>query len=105
MGSPGRLRQHNGELAGGATQTARHRPWRVVLTITGFHTRQQALQFEFAWRRVHRRMRAAYTLDGRRTSLDALRRRERWSSRAPLASEVPLRVHEDGNDPPLENQR
>ena len=92
-----RLREHNGELAGGARQTRSGRPWCLACTVEGFETRQQALQFEFAWRRVHRtevrhgRVRG-YGVAARRASLDVLMARERWSSRAPLASTVPLRV-------------
>jgi len=87
-----RLRQHNGDLSGGAAQTASGRPWRVVLLVQGFRTRQEGLQFEYAWRRVHRRLRRPYTVAGRRASLEHLRTLPRWSSRAPPASEVPLRV-------------
>lgn len=89
-----RLRQHNGELVGGAAQTVAGRPWTLALRVTGFRTRREALQFEFAWRRVHRHMRPRprYDLEGRRASLEALMARERWSRNAPLASEVPLHV-------------
>ena len=93
-----RLRQHNGELAGGAAQTQRGRPWRHVVLVDGFRTRQEGLQFEYAWRRVHRRQRCAYSVAGRRKSLEALLALARWSRNAPLASEVPVCVHdvEDG---------
>ena len=87
-----RLRQHNGELSGGAKQTETARPWTVRIIVTGFRSRQEALQFEFAWRRVHRRGRHAYSVVGRRNSLRKLCEMTRWSRNAPLASEVPLRV-------------
>lgn len=45
---PRRLRQHNGELSGGAKSTRRYRPWSTVLHVEGFETRGQALQFEWA---------------------------------------------------------
>lgn len=89
-----RLRQHNGQLAGGAAQTARGRPWAHVLAVRGFRTRQEALQFEYAWRRVHRRRRDPYTVAGRRASLAALLALERWSRAAPPAADVPLEVVE-----------
>jgi predicted GIY-YIG superfamily endonuclease len=89
-----RLRQHNGELAGGAAQTARGRPWRHVLVVEGFGTRRHALQFEYAWRRVHRRRRCAYTVAGRRASLAHLMALPRWSRNAPPAAEVRLVVRE-----------
>ena len=43
-----RLRQHNGELRGGARFTRRHRPWRMALLLHGFPCYTQALQFEWA---------------------------------------------------------
>ena len=66
-----RLRQHNGALCGGAAQTRVGRPWTLHTTVAGFVTRQQALQFEFAWRRVHRtrRPRPPYTVAGRCAAL------------------------------------
>lgn len=89
-----RLRQHNGELVGGAAQTSRGRPWHHVLLVQGFVTLQQGLQFEYAWRRVHRRHKCPYTVTGRRRSLELLMKMERWSRNAPLAAEVPLLVTE-----------
>ena len=50
-----RLRQHNGDLVGGAKYTRTGRPWTVVYTVGGFLNRQQALQFEWAVRHKGRR--------------------------------------------------
>ena len=46
-----RLRQHNGELAGGALKepSKRGRPWRLQAIIRGFARKESALQFEAAW--------------------------------------------------------
>lgn len=41
-----RLRQHNGEIAGGAGYTAKYPPWTPIYIITGFSDRRNALRFE-----------------------------------------------------------
>ena len=43
-----RLRQHNGEITGGAKKTSYARPWRMICFICGFPTHRSALQFEYA---------------------------------------------------------
>lgn len=44
-----RLRQHNGEIQGGARRTRRSRPWQFVTVVQGFLDEKSALQFEWAW--------------------------------------------------------
>jgi predicted GIY-YIG superfamily endonuclease len=46
-----RLRQHNGELQGGARAT-HGSSWNRIITVTGFPTQQAALQFEWKWKRL-----------------------------------------------------
>lgn len=58
-----RLRQHNGELSGGAYATA-GRKWERIGYVSGFPDHRAALQFEWRWKQISRR------LDG-----DPLRRR------------------------------
>ena len=43
-----RLRQHNGEVAGGAKHTSRARPWAMQCVLSRFSTHAVALQFEWA---------------------------------------------------------
>lgn len=50
-----RLRQHNGDIAGGARYTRAHRPWQVHATIEGFRDAREARQFE--WYMHHPRAR------------------------------------------------
>ena len=47
-----RIRQHNGEICGGASATRRMGgPWRPLLVIAGFESNREALQCE--WRMKH----------------------------------------------------
>ena len=41
-----RLRQHNGEIGGGANETTEHRPWKQLAILRGFTGRSQACKYE-----------------------------------------------------------
>lgn len=43
-----RLRQHNGELKGGARYTSRHRPWQIAMVIGPYTSRSEGCKVE--WR-------------------------------------------------------
>ena len=86
-----RIRQHNGELAGGARRT-HGRAWAVCVAVTGFGEWKDALRFEYAWRRVCRRCKGR-GVEWRMRGLVLLMSKTRWSSTSPLASTVPLVVH------------
>jgi predicted GIY-YIG superfamily endonuclease len=45
-----RLRQHNGELSGGAKYTHKTKGWKRICSIGEFPTQRDALQFEWAWK-------------------------------------------------------
>lgn len=55
---PHRLRQHNGELMGGAKRTKKWRPWVPVCLIKGFYESSSALRFEYRLQRPKRRRKA-----------------------------------------------
>lgn len=62
-----RIKQHNGELEGGAKRTKQGRPWQVVCIISGFPTCNAALQFEYAWHQIRApRRRTTNGSDGKR---------------------------------------
>lgn len=42
-----RLRQHNGEIVGGAKRTSKGRPWTPICIIKGFLDNSSALRFEY----------------------------------------------------------
>lgn len=47
-----RLRQHNGEITGGAKCTSRGSGWKRICHVVGFPTSKAALQFEWRWKRL-----------------------------------------------------
>jgi predicted GIY-YIG superfamily endonuclease len=86
-----RLRQHNKELAGGAKYTTAFAPgWTHKCIITGFQTKQQALQFE--WAVKHCRPRGKGGITNRMLKLQATLSKDKWTSKACNACDVPLEV-------------
>lgn len=49
-----RVRQHNGEIVGGARRTKAGRPWECVAVVEGFADNVAAMQFEWAWQHTGR---------------------------------------------------
>jgi predicted GIY-YIG superfamily endonuclease len=47
-----RLRQHNGELTGGAKYTSFGGPWTLAILVGPFPTYQHALHFEWHWKHI-----------------------------------------------------
>jgi predicted GIY-YIG superfamily endonuclease len=82
-----RLRQHNGELVGGARRTQGRGPWRVHSSVSGFRTWTETLQFEWALKYRFRRCRC---VQSRETALQNLMVASKWTSNAPPAADVPL---------------
>jgi len=77
-----RLRQHNGEIAGGAKATSRNRPWHYYAILSGFPDHNNALSCE--WRIKHptnsRRRPAKYCgVNGRILGLNEVLKLEKWT--------------------------
>lgn len=86
-----RLRQHNGELQGGAKAT-RGGSWTRVCTVAGFPTQQSALQFEWKWKYLTRKTKGVSAVERRLHALEQLVNSEQSTSNAlPFSSyEAPL---------------
>ena len=91
-----RLRQHNKELKGGAKATSikveRGETWHRHRYVSGFPTWQSALQFEWRWKQIHRRLprngKVGWSpLDNRMRALETLLSLDRPTSKALLYSE------------------
>lgn len=75
-----RLRQHNGEISGGAKATS-GKAWKRVCYVTGFPHERAALQFEWAWK--HRsKGKAGNALERRKAALQELLICEKPTSKA-----------------------
>ena len=98
-----RLRQHNKEIKGGAMATSakvvRGETWTRHCHVSGFPTWQAALQFEWRWKQIHRKLpRGGCTpLENRMKALDMLLSLERPTTKAMAYSEwsEPPTVHMD----------
>ena len=92
-----RLRQHNGDLAGGAHYTTaalgRGLEWELACTIGPFPTWQAALQFEWKWKNVSRK-RSENPLGRRIRAAIMILNMDRPTSKAVLfETYAPLTVH------------
>ena len=86
-----RLRMHNGEICGGAKYTTGKGPgWEHVCIIHGFPTKINAMQCE--WAIKHMPPRNAGGVHNRITKLIALLNKEQWTSKSPLAADIPLHI-------------
>ena len=86
-----RLRQHNGEISGGAKYTAsKGAGWKHVCLVTGFRTKIEAMQFE--WAVKHVLPKDAGGLVNRISKLYTVLNKTQWTSKSPLAKTVPLEL-------------
>ena len=89
-----RLRQHNKEIKGGARATSaqveRGETWERVCHVAGFPTWNAALQFEWRWKQITRKLPARMDpLERRIQALRMLLALERSTSKATPYSEWP----------------
>jgi structure-specific endonuclease subunit SLX1 len=78
-----RLRQHNGQIGGGAKATANKGPWEYYAILTGFDTHNEALSCE--WRIKHptgKRLRPKKYcgVNGRIEALNLVLNLEKWTN-------------------------
>lgn len=84
-----RLRQHNGEIKGGARATRGHRPWQMVLSIDGM-IKRSALQLEW---RLHRPY-SPRGYAGRFEQIASALSMERWTMTSiPMSEQTKLKVN------------
>lgn len=57
-----RLRQHNGEIKGGAKYTSKHRPWVLMCTYGTYANRSEAMKAELALKKKRGRQRLFWSL-------------------------------------------
>lgn len=93
-----RLRQHNKEIKGGAFATsakvAKGEQWVRAAHVSGFPSWQAALQFEWRWKQITRKLNARCDpLKRRFLALDTLLSLDRPTSKAIPYSEWNPRVH------------
>ena len=94
-----RLRQHNGEIKGGAVATTmkvkKGETWRRVCHVEGFPTWSEALKFEWAWKFYSRKLsKKLFPLDRRKKALETLLSLEKSTSKAVPYNEweTPIKV-------------
>lgn len=86
-----RLRQHNGEISGGAKYTTSKNKigrWKHICLVHGFREPRQALQFE--WAVKHVTPLKSKGIISRLEKLATVLKKEKWTSNAPFAYQVPL---------------
>ena len=87
-----RLRQHNGEIKGGAKYTtSKGSGWEHLCLVSGFQDKIQAMQFEWAVKHVAPRNAGGIT--NRIRKMYTVLNKDKWTSKSPVASTVPLSVH------------
>lgn len=81
-----RIRQHNGELVGGARYTHAYRPWKPLFRVHGFENKRQVLRFEWAMKHRRRSHKGASPASIRLLTLQYLLSAHQNESTAPMMS-------------------
>ena len=93
-----RLRQHNGEIKGGAKYTTSKGPgWKHFCIVSGFKDKIQAMQFEWAVKHVPPRN--AGGIANRIKKLYTVLNKNKWTSKSPNACDVPLHIRWSNENP------
>jgi len=86
-----RLRKHNSEISGGAKYTTSKGPgWKHICLVSGFQTKIQAMQFEWAVKHVPPRNTGG--IIHRLIKLFTVLNKSHWTSKSPLSSSIPLNI-------------
>jgi predicted GIY-YIG superfamily endonuclease len=88
---PRRIRQHNGEISGGARATRGRGPWRPVAVVSGFETESQALMAEWRLKKAARGRRSPCAALAKACE-DTLSRGAGWTRASPPPREQSLNV-------------
>jgi len=99
-----RLRQHNGEIKGGAKYTTRSRggEWNFLYTVSGFPNRSFVQQWEYRLHTRKKRLNRVCVVCNRFARLKEARETERVTERAPLNSTLKLVYSFQEGHPPSE---
>lgn len=89
-----RLRQHNGEISGGAKSTRNGRPWELAAVVIGFRNHVEGLRFEYALKHVSDRKKrpTGRGIQYRKQCLVKLLKKDRWTSKSGDITDVCLDV-------------
>lgn len=88
-----RLRQHNGELKGGARYTHAHRPWNPIFHVYGFRTKNEVLRFEWAMKHRRRTRKGATPMQARLLTLEYLLSAPEKESTASMVQDLQEHLH------------